>query len=90
MLKLLVRCGGEEVGGDEAGEVVFEAGVAFGLREKFGTLVVDLGEERLHAMRDGGEIAPDGFAEGEEAFLGEREHGLQAQHVSEDVLVGLR
>jgi hypothetical protein len=89
VLELLVGRGGEEVGGNEAGEVVFEAGVAFGGGEEFGALVVDLGEESLHAMGDGGEFAADGFAEGEEAFLGEREHGLQAQHVSEDVLVRL-
>ena len=82
-------CGGEEVGGNEAGEVVFEAGIAFGGGEELGALVVDLSEKGLHAMRDGGEIAADGLAEGEEAYLGEREDGLQAQHVGEDVLVGL-
>lgn len=89
VLKLLVRCGGQKIGGNETGHILFEAGVALGQGEEFGTKIVDLGEERLHAMSDGGEIAADGFAESEEAFLSEREDGLQAEHESEDVLVGL-
>ena len=89
MLKLLVRRGGKEIGGNEAGEVLFETRVAFGQSEEFGAQIVNLGEERLHAMGDGGEIAADGFAELEEALLSEGEGGLQAQHVGEDVLVGL-
>lgn len=72
VLELLVRRLKQQIGWNEALEVLFEAGIAFRQGEEFGALIVDLRVKRARAMHDGGKIATEGFGELLKAFFGER------------------
>ena len=87
MLELVMRRLREEIVGNEALEVRFEAGIAFRQSEQSRAQFVNLCEQVFYAMCDRRKIAAEGFAERDETSFSKRKKRLQSKQVREDMLV---